>query len=294
MVLVPFSMGTNGAGSTNLLLLTIGLLLLAAFGFHERYYAKHPVIAFSLLFSRNVAGSCLISVLLFLSYNAWDSYYSSYLQVVHGMTITEAGYIDHIYGFGSTLWGVVVGYLIRKSDRYKWLAWMGLPFHILGGASMIVFRRPDTHVSFLIMCQILITIGGSTLVICDQMAVMAACTHGELASVMAIVSLAAYIGSAGGNALSGSIWNSTLPQALAELLPDFSKQQLKELRSDLKKQLAYPIGSPVRTAIIAAYDRAQIRMCVTGAMISLVQIVAVAMWKDARMSQVKQVKGKVV
>jgi hypothetical protein len=294
MVLVPVSLGTRAANHLNAILLVVGIVLLVLFAIHEKYYAKRPVIAFSLLFSRNVAGSCLLSVVLFVSYYAWDSYYSSYLQVVHGLSITEAGYIDHIYGFGSCLWAVVVGYLIKVTDRYKWLAWVGLPFHILGGCAMIIFRRPDTHVGFLVLCQVLITIGGSTLVVCCQMALMAASTHAELASVMAVASLAAYIGSAGGNALSGAIWNSTLPKALTELLPGFTHNELMALCSDLKKQLSYPMGSPVRDAIIVAYGKAQLRMCITGACVALLQIIAVAMWRDAKVSQVKQVKGKVL
>lgn len=293
-VFVPVSLGTGAAGGWTLGLLVVGLVMLVAFGFHEKYYATRPTIRFSLLFSRNVSASCAMSVVIFVAYYAWDSYYSSYLQVVHGLSITEAGYINHIYGFGSTIWAVVVGYLIKVSDRYKWLAWLALPVHILGGVSLILFRRPDTEIGFLVLAQVLLTIGGSTLVMCDQMAVMAVSSHEDLASVMAILSLSYYVGSAGGNALSGSIWNSVLPNALAETLPDMSKPELKALCSDLKRQLSYPMGSPTRDAIIAAYSTAQVKMCMTGAAISLLEIVAVAVWRDAIVSKVHQVKGKVV
>lgn len=293
-VFVPVSLGTGAAGGWTLGLLVVGLVMLVAFGFHEKYYATRPTIRFSLLFSRNVSASCALSVIIFVAYYAWDSYYSSYLQVVHGLSITEAGYINHIYGFGSTIWAVVVGYLIKVSDRYKWLAWLALPVHILGGVSLILFRRPDTEIGFLVLAQVLLTIGGSTLVMCDQMAVMAVSSHEDLASVMAILSLSYYVGSAGGNALSGSIWNSVLPNALAETLPDMSKPELKALCSDLKRQLSYPMGSPTRDAIIAAYSTAQVKMCMTGAAISLLEIVAVAVWRDAIVSKVHQVKGKVV
>ncbi|KAH6647224.1 siderophore iron transporter [Truncatella angustata] len=291
---VSLGVGVGAGGAWKLALLIVGILLLVAFAVHEKLYARRPVISARLLFSRNVAGSCLLSIFIFVAYFAWDSYYSSYLQVVHGLTITEAGYINHIYGFGSTIWAVVVGYLLKVSDRYKWLAWVALPIHIAGGVSLILFRRPDTHISLLVLAQILLTVGGSTLVMCDQMAVMAVASHEELASVMAVLSLAYYVGSAGGNALSGSIWNSVLPTTLAKLLPNFSSSELKILCSDLKQQLSYPMGSPTRDAIITAYSTAQVKMCITGAAISLLQIIAVAMWRDAKLSTVKQVKGKVV
>ncbi|KAI0906562.1 putative MFS siderophore transporter [Ustulina deusta] len=296
LILVPFSLTSKSTTSTSFNAYTgtlfLGVAFVIAFGFHERRTNK-PFIAFSLLCSRNVAGACLLSVTIFVAYFAWDGYYTSYLQVVHGLSITQAGYIGQVYSIGASIWGVVVGYLIRKSDRFKWLAVVALPVHIIGGALMIIFRRPDTHIIWVIMCQILLTIGGSTLVVCDQMAVMAVANHAELASTMAILSLATYLGSAMGSSLSGAIWNSTLPGALAELLPELSSVELVNIGSDLKKQLSYPMGSPIRTAIIAAYAQSQARMCIVGTLVSLLEIGAVVIWRDVRLSQSKQVRGTV-
>ncbi|KAI1124335.1 MFS general substrate transporter [Nemania abortiva] len=296
LILVPFSLTSQSTNSTSLNAYTVTLFLgfafVIAFGFHERS-ANKPFIAFSLLCSRNVAGACLLSAIVFVAYFAWDGYYTSYLQVVHGLSITEAGLIGQIYSIGSSIWGLVVGYLIRRSDRFKWLAVAALPVHILGGALMIIFRRPDSNIILVIMCQVLLTVGGSTLVVCEQMAVMAVAKHAELASAVAILSLATYIGSAMGSSLSGAIWNSTLPGALAALLPDLSPIELNHIASDLKKQLSYPMGSPTRTAIIAAYAKSQVRMCVVGTLISLLEIGAVLVWRDIRLSQSKQVTGTV-
>ncbi|KAI0431409.1 putative MFS siderophore transporter [Xylaria sp. FL1042] len=296
LILVPFSLTTKSTPDVSLNvhtgLLLLGFAFVFAFGFHEKR-TKKPFIAFSLLCSRNVAGAFVLSVTIFVAYFAWDGYYTSYLQVVHDLSITQAGYIGQIYSVGSSVWGIVVGYLIRKTDRFKWLAVVALPVHIIGGALMIVFRRPDTPIVWVIMCQILLTIGGSTLVVCDQMAVMAVVNHAELASTIAVLSLAMYLGSAMGSSLSGAIWNSTLPGALAELLPELSPVELGSIGSDLKKQLSYPMGSPTRTAIIAAYAQSQARMCIVGTLVSLLEIGAVLVWRDVRLSESKQVKGTV-
>ncbi|KAI1503312.1 major facilitator superfamily domain-containing protein [Biscogniauxia marginata] len=297
LILVPFSLAGSKETSHGLnsftAALVIGFVCMVAFVLHERR-TERPFVKFSLLCSPNVAGAWLLCITIFVAYFSWDGYYTSYLQVVHNLTITEAGYIGHIYGFGSCIWAIVVGYLIRRSDRFKWIAVAALPVHILGGASMIIFRRPDTHLAWVVICQILITIGGSTLVICDQMAVYSVANHTEMASVMALLSLAMYVGSATGSSLSGAIWNMTLPEALAELLPQLSSDELAWIGSDLKKQLSYPMGSPIRDAIIAAYGKAQLRMCIVGTLISLLEIVAVAMWKDSKLSQSRQVKGMVI
>lgn len=297
LILVPFSLTTKSTAATSLNAYTgalvLGFGLVIAFGYHEKR-TKTPFIAFSLLCSRNVAGAFVLSVTIFVAYFAWDGYYTSYLQVVHGLTITQAGYIGQTYSIGSSIWGFVVAYLIRKSDRFKWLAVAALPVHILGGALMIYFRQPDTHIVWVVMCQILLTIGGSTLVVCDQMAVMTAVNHAELASTMAITSLAMYLGSAMGSSLSGAIWNSTLPGALAKLLPNMTPLELASIGSDLKKQLSYPMGTPIRTAIIEAYGQSQRRMCIVGTLISLIEIGAVLVWRDKRLSKSHQVKGMVL
>lgn len=297
LILVPFSLvgsTSSEASNTNTLLVLLGFVFMTIFTIHERRYAAHPILDFSLLFSRNVAGACMLTIAIFIAYFSWDGYYTSYLQVVHDLSITEAGYIGHIYGLGSCIWAGVVGYLIKRSDRFKWVAWAALPVHILGGIAMIVVRRPDTHLGWLIAVQILITIGGSSLVICCQMAVMAVTSHGQLASVLALLSLSCYIGSAMGSSLSGAIWNSTLPNALAELLPMMSPLERSKIASDLAKQLSYPMGNPVRVAIIEAYDRSQVRMCIAGALVSLFEILAVAIWRDVKLSSSTQVKGTVL
>ncbi|KAI0199727.1 MFS general substrate transporter [Astrocystis sublimbata] len=297
LILVPFSLTSQSTSTTHLSLYTasviLGFAFVVAFGLHERNTQK-PFIAFSLLCSRNVAGACLLSMTIFVAYFAWDGYYTSYLQVVHGLSITKAGYIGQIYSIGSSIWGLVVGYLIRRSDRFKWLAVAALPVHIIGGALMILFRRPDTYILWVIGCQILLTIGGSTLVICESMAVQTVAQHAELASAMAILSLATYIGSAMGSSISGAIWNSTLPGALAELLPNMNPVELGHIASDLKKQLSYPMGSEVRSAIVTAYAKSQAKMCIVGTAVSLLEIGAVLMLRDMRLSKSKQVKGTVL
>ncbi|KAI0180574.1 putative siderophore iron transporter mirB [Hypoxylon sp. FL1284] len=296
LILVPFSLlGSSAVSVDNSVAITpiFGVLLIIAFVIHERR-TRRPFIRFSLLFSRNVAGAFLLSIIIFIAYFSWDGFYTSYLQVVHDLTLAQAGYVGHIYGVGSCLWAVVVGYLIRRTDRFKWLALAALPVHLLGGFLMIFFRRPDTNIAWVIMCQILITIGGSTLIMCDQMAVMAIANHAELASVMALLGLAYYVGSAIGSSLSGAIWNSTLPEVLAAQLPQYSADELTLIAADLKKQLSYPMGSVVRKAIIAAYGEAQYRMCVAGVLVSLFEILAVGIWKDVRVSENKQVTGTVL
>jgi predicted MFS family arabinose efflux permease len=275
-------------------MIVVGVVLLVLFGLWERFVAPIPYLPYKLLTSRTVVGACLLSGTLFVGYFCWDGYYGSYLQVVHGLSIAEAGYVSNIYSIGSCFWSVIVGVLIRWSGRFKWLAWCALPIQVLGGGLMIHFRQPDVNIGYVVMCQIFIAFAGGTLVICEQMAVMAVAEHGQVAALLALLSLSASIGAGIGSSVSGAIWTNTLPSQLLKLLPDEAKDLYMDIYGDLEIQLSYEIGSPVRDAIMQAYGVTQQRMCIAGTSVLALAFVAVALWKDVNVKTIKQVKGVVL
>ncbi|KAF7587916.1 hypothetical protein BBP40_006511 [Aspergillus hancockii] len=88
--------------------------------------------------------------------------------------VTQASYIANIYGVGSCFWVVLMGILIRYKGCLKWQAlYFGVPITILGAELMIKFRKPGVNIGYIVMCRIFIAIGGGTMVICEQMTVMA-------------------------------------------------------------------------------------------------------------------------
>lgn len=275
-------------------MLLLGMALMAAFVAFERYYAPKPFVPFQLLLSRNVMGSFVLSATLFMAYFCWDGYYTSYLQVVHEMSVSEAGYVANIFTLGSCIWGLVVGWLIRRTDRFKPLALAGLPIQLLGGALLVRLRQPHTPVVALVLCQVLIAVGGDTLLITMQMAVMAVAQHGEVASLIALLGLAGAVGSAMGSSVSGAIWTNTVYAELRRLLPDDAKDLAEEIYENLERQLSYPVGSPVREATIQAYGIAQRKMVLAGLGILFIAVPSVAVWRDIKVSQFRQVKGRVL
>ena len=276
-------------------MLVIGGLLIIAFALYEKFLAPKTFIPFGLLTDRTVIGACILAAVLFISFYCWDSYFTSYLQVVHYLSITEASYVGNIYTVGSSLWALVVGLLIRWSGRFKWLAlYFGVPLQILGIGLMIYFRQPSWQIGFTVMCQIFIAFSGGTIVICEQMAVMAASKHEHIAVVLAIESMFTQIGSAIGSTVSAAIWTSVFPAALAAYLPASEQANLQEIFEELPTQLSYPVGSDARNAINAAYGDGQRWMLTAGTAVWVVGVVATAVWRDIRVKDFKQVKGTVV
>ncbi|KAI1491972.1 hypothetical protein F5X96DRAFT_438154 [Biscogniauxia mediterranea] len=97
LLLLPFSLVTyapNGWKTGCIIaLIVLGFLLLAAFPIWEKYYAPVQFFPFKFLMDRTILGSCLLYCFTSLSIYCWDAYYSSYLQVVHDLTITTSGYV---------------------------------------------------------------------------------------------------------------------------------------------------------------------------------------------------------
>lgn len=170
---------------------------------------------------------------------------------------------------------------------------IAVPIYILGQGLMIYFRQPGVSVGFLVMCQIFMAIGGSIIILCEQLAVMAAVEHQQIASVLALLNLFGWLGGAIGNTISGAIWTKSFPQALAELLPPVAKPELEDIYGSLDVQLSYEAGSPSRDLIELAYGFAQKRMLIAGTAIMGLALVWIMLIKNYNVSKMHQVKGRV-
>ena len=273
----------------------VGGLLVIAFAMWEKFLAPKTFIPYELLTDRTVLGACVLAGTLFISFYIWDQYFFSFLQVVVGLNLTHASYVMNIYSIGSCFWSLVVGFLIRYTGRFKWLAlYFGVPVTILGIALMLNFRHAGVPVGYLVMCQIFIAVSGGTLVICEQVAVMAATSHQYVAVVLAIEGMFASIGGAVGSTVAAAIWNGLFPSRLLEYLPEETKGNFTEIYGSLPVQLSFEPGSPTRDALNAAYGEAQKWMLVSSTAIQVISIISVLAWRDIKIKDFKQVKGLVV
>ncbi|KAL4777459.1 major facilitator superfamily domain-containing protein [Aspergillus nidulans var. acristatus] len=297
LFLLPFTI----AGSTVdewkssyiITMLITGIGCLVAFILTERFVAPVPFLPWELLASQTVLGACLLGTSYQIAYYCWNEYYTSYLQVVYGTSISTAGYISSIFNVISGIWLLAVGFLIKKTSRFRWLLFWAVPLYMLGVTLMIYFRKPGWSVGYLILCQVLIAFGGSTMISCQQVAVSAASDHNNIASALAFLGVFGSMGGAVGSSISGAIWTNTLPGALKRLLPESAKADWRVIYESLEIQLSYPVGSPVRVAIASAYAETQTKMLVAGTGIMALSLIWMFLIKDIRLSKDAQSKGVV-
>ncbi|CZR57894.1 related to major facilitator MirA [Phialocephala subalpina] len=296
LILLPFSLAslqTKGYKAPMIIVMfVIGGLCLIAFPLYERYVCPKPFIPFKLLMDRSVIGACMLANFLFISFYLWDSYFNPYLQAVHGLSVANAGYVYNIYSIGSCFWAVILAILIRVIGRFKYLALAHLCVEILGVGLMIHFRGPHHNIGYVIMCQIFIAFGGGGLVICEDMAVMAAAPHKGVASMLALIALFSSVGGGIGSAIAGAIYTNKFPAALNRALPGNATLNA-ELYGSLVVQLGYPFGSPERDAVIYAYGDAMYYLTIAATVFLVPCFAFIAVWKDFKVKELRQVKGRV-
>ena len=298
LFVLPFNLYTLQAKQWHsaliICLLVFGIVLLILFALWERFLAPVTFMPYPLLLDRTVFGACMLSATLFMSYSCWAPYFGSFLQVVNDLSITHASYVAQTYSVGIVICSLAVGLLISYTGRYKPVClYFGIPLSIFGLGLMIQFRQPDGYIGYIVMCQIFISFAAGTVIICDEIAIMAAASHQYIAVVLAVLGVFGNVGGAIGLTISAAIWQATFPKKLAEYLPASELPKLLDIYASLPMQLSYPVGSPARIAVQHAYGDAQKMLLIAGTTAWAVGLVAVIMWRDIRIKGIKQTKGHV-
>ena len=298
LFLLPFNLYTfqpQGWDSPLIIcLLVFGIVLVFVFAIWEKFLAPVTFIPYSLLLDRTVFGACILAAALFISFSCWNSYFSSFLQVVNDLSVTDASYVVQAYTVCSCLSSIAAGLVIHWTGRFKPIClYFGIPLSIFGLGLMINFRQPGVDVGYIVMCQIFISFAAGIIIICDEIAIMAAASHQHIAVVLAVLGVFSNIGGAIGLTIAAAIWQVVLPTQLAVYLPASELPNLPLIYEDIETQLSYPVGSPVRLAIQYAYGDAQKMLLIAGTAVWALGIVAALMWRDIKLIGIKQVKGRV-
>ncbi|PYH92394.1 siderochrome-iron transporter [Aspergillus ellipticus CBS 707.79] len=299
LLLLPFSLASYGVAqyksATSISMIVIGFLLFIAFGLWERYGTYSHFIHWQVFRQPTVVGACGLSAFLFFSYYTWELYFYNFLMVVYGLSISMTGYVGHIYNVGSCFWSAVFGIAVYVTKQFKYSCLgFGLPLILLGAGLMIHFRSPGGNIGYIVMCQIFIAFGGGTLVIGEDMAVMAASDREGVPVMLSLIGLFSSLGGAVGYAVSAAIYTNTFPSALLNALPEESKSKATEIYAGgYITQLEYPVGSAIRDAIDAAYGAYMKYACIAAVAAMAMGIPCVVMWRNFKLEKLQN-KGEMM
>ncbi|GKU05920.1 siderophore iron transporter mirb [Fusarium langsethiae] len=299
LFLLPFNLYTmqaKGFGSTMIICFFVfGILLLIAFGIWERFFAKISFIPWRFLLDRTVTGACLLSFAMFFSSGCWNLYFSSILQVVNNLSVTDASYVVSAYTVGSFFFAIFIGWILSYTGNFKATTlYVALPLATLGTGLMVYFRQPDQSVGYIVLAQLIMAAGMGSIMITAEIAILAAVSEQQYFAVaIALVSMCSSIGQAVGLTVSSAIWQDTIPRKLAEYLPAEDIPNLPIIAADIVTQLSFPVGSPTRLAIQHAYGDAHKLLFIAGTVVWALGFLGTAMWKNINIKNIKQTKGRV-
>lgn len=298
--LLPFNLYTQqakGWGSALIVcFLVFGIILIGGFILWEKFFARVCLIPWALLRDRTVLGTCVTAFVLFASTACWNAYLSSFLQVVNNLSVTRASYLVQGGIVAQIGMNIVAGSIISVTGRYKPVSiYFGFPIIVLGTGLMIHFRQPDQHVGYIAMSYLFVNFGFGILMLTLEISILAAASAQQyFAIAIALLNLFAYIGSAVGYTISSAIWQAMMPKKLALYLPPEAQESLVMIYADITQQLSYEVGSPTRLAIQRSYGDTWRLLLIAAVSTWAVAFVAILVWKDINVKDVKQNKGRVV
>ncbi|KAJ5491248.1 Siderochrome iron transporter 2 [Penicillium diatomitis] len=294
--LLPFSLAQYGRSqydsATFIAMIVVGFCMLFVFAAWEKWFARHHFIRYEMLKKPTILGACICSAVAFFSFYLWDQYFYNFVLITYNLNASMAGYMIQIYNVGSTFWSPILGLIIWWTKRFKYIVlFFGVPLMLLGSGLMIYFRGSEHGIGYIIMCQIFIAFAGGTIVIGEDMAVMAAGGRENTPMMLALIGLFSSIGGGIGYAVSAAIYNNVFVDALTSHLPDDLKANATQIYlGGIGVQSTYPVGSPLRDACVYAWGYAQRMNCIASTCVLVLLIPAVAVWKNYDVGK-KQNKG---
>ncbi|EGX89574.1 siderophore iron transporter mirB [Cordyceps militaris CM01] len=295
-LLLPFSLVSRApqkwATPYIIAMLVLGVILLPLFYVWEAKFAPKQFLPFHYLKQGTIIGSSLLVALMYLSTFCWNTYFNSYLQVVHRQQIDTAGYILNTYMLTAAFFAPVFGFLISYTGDFKWTAYSGVPIMLLGTALLIPYRSPDAPIGMLVFTQFLVGLGSQIFSTCSTIAIMAPVTHQYIAAVNAIGGLFGGVGASIGIAIAGAMWNNMIPEQLSQRLPDEMKANASTIFGDMRVQIAFADGTPERDAVVGAYAHVMRLMVIVGAAFMPLCLLCVFSWKNINVRKIEEEQGK--
>ena len=281
LLLIPLTLAqTAKQGWRNgsiIAMLVVGCISAIAFPLWESNakVAPKPFIAGRILVDRTVFAGCIIAFFYFgmlfppalsnsvvliwhspaVFYTSVYPYFSSYLQIVHSLSITAAGHITQTFSFSSTVSSIVVSLFIKYTRHYKYFVTAGACIYLLGIGIMIRYRVQGSSIAQMVGAQIAIGVGGGMVNVPAQLGVQASVTHGDVAAATVIFLTLLEIGGSVGSAISGAVWSRNIPRKLALYLPPGAQGDAAKIFADLATATSlYPVGTVERVAINRSYQ----------------------------------------
>ncbi|KAL8291955.1 hypothetical protein RQP46_001421 [Phenoliferia psychrophenolica] len=273
-------------------LMTGGVTSLAFFAYYEFRWSPLPLLPPRLLKNRTILCGSFLGFFHFLSQFVYESFFTSFLQVARGHSTTDAAYISQSYIFSASIAAILAGAGAKYTQRYRWIGITGVVVHGMGTWLMMRTRNLDSATWELVLSQMLGGVGGGFTTIAAQIGCQSVVGHQDVGIATTTFLTITQIGGAVGGAAAGAIWSTLLPSRLAAHLPTDSLSLIPEIMASLPYTLTFEMGTPIRTAINAAYVETQQRLNLVAIVALLPALLCVCAMKNTDLEREDQGQGE--
>jgi MFS family permease len=295
LILIPLTLAASAKGGWDngsiITMLVVGAICMVLFPFWERSKRLAPRAFFpqELFRSRTVIAGVAIAFFYFMAfYLSVYPYFSSYLLIVQGKSVTAAGHITQTFSFTSTVTAICVSLVIKYTAHYKYFITLGSCIYLMGIGLMIRYRTEGASTGVLVGCQIAVGIGGGMLNVPAQLGVQASASHQQVAAATAVFLTILEIGGAVGSAISGAVWTHSVPKKLRAYLPADIRDQAALIYGNVTlASTGWPMGSPQRNAINRAYQETMTTLLTIAVCVCAPLIPLSLMMKNYRLDKVR-------
>ncbi|CAK7223999.1 hypothetical protein SBRCBS47491_005398 [Sporothrix bragantina] len=280
LILLPASLaGTLVNGwKTNWLIacLVIGIVMLIALPFYEKFVARHPFLPTYYFKDRTLAIMLVLYGMDGIGLSVTHSYFYNWLLIARDYSIEVSTWINAVNGTMQFFTGLVLAATMYYFRGYKYPTIAGIGIRLLGYGLMFRIRNANSGIAELVIVQLIQGIGDGMLGTTCFVACTVNVPHKEVAQMTSLAVCLSMLGSSIGSAIGGGIYTSYFRQQLTKYLGTDGTAELIESVFDSVTGDLPPMGSPQRIAIGQAYN--QIMADFTYVAFACVIPAAIAIW----------------
>lgn len=255
-----------------LLLILATVVFAVAFAFAERYAAA-PVLPGYLFKNRNFLLTMGSSIAVGMAMFGTLGYMPTYIQMVTGVTATEAGLLMSPMMLALLIFATVSGALVSRTGRYKGWPLTGL---IVLAAGLVLISTVNVDMPIWVLCVFLFVVGSG---IGMSMQILTLIVQNEFPARVVGTATAGnnyfrQVGATVGSAAVGSLFSERLVNGITERFAAFTAQQAQQAQqqgagagqagagipqldaTSLTPQAVHQLPEPIRELVTASYNEA--------------------------------------
>lgn len=204
--------------------------LLIALPLYESHVAATPFFPGHYLRNRPIALAFALYFLDFMAAAASHSYLYNWALIAQNMTPLQAVYLSYTNGVTIVFVGLVFGWMLWRTRRFKWPMMAGCAVRLLGYGLMFRVRAPRTSPSYaeLFVVQCVQGLGDGLVQTGAFVVTTANVPHAEAAQMTALTVLVGILGQSVGDAISGAVYTGTFRSELRRELGSLGTPEMVE------------------------------------------------------------------